>query len=121
MLPTLARGLTQVSIQQSPQHEMAVITSMPNEAIISGFKGVIDFYYNMGLACVRRWPRSPGHRRAPAVESTWAAFADASRLWGQLSPTVQRSYEEMATGTGLTGRDMFQRSYLKGLYAYPTG
>lgn len=114
-------ALTLVSILPQPQHEMAVITSMPQEAIISGFRGVLDYYYYMGLACVRRWPRSPGHLRTPAVMSTWAAFADASRLWGQLSPTVQRSYEEMATGTGLTGRDMFQRSYLKGLYAYPTG
>ena len=100
---------------------MAVIKAMPSEAIISGYKGTLDYYYNMGLACVRRWPRSPGHLRTPAVMSTWEAFATASRLWMQLSPEVQRSYEELATGTGLTGRDMFQRSYLKGLYAYPTG
>lgn len=100
---------------------MAVIKTMPSEAIISGFRGTLDYYYNMGLACVRRWPRSPGHRRAPAVEAGWPAFTAASRLWTQLSPEVQRSYEEMATGTGLSGRDMFQRSYMKGLYAYPTG
>ena len=100
---------------------MAVIREMPSEAIISGFRGSLDYYYNMGLACVRKWPRSPGHLRTQAVMSTWGAFADASRLWSKLSPEVQRTYEEMATGTGLTGRDMFQRGYLKGLYAYPTG
>ncbi|MBA7643919.1 hypothetical protein ES703_51653 [subsurface metagenome] len=100
---------------------MAVITSMPSEAIISGYRGSLDYYYNMGLACVRRWPRSPGHLRTPAVMSTWEAFAYASRLWKLLSPEVQRSYEELATGTGLSGRDMAERAYLKGLYAYPTG
>lgn len=82
---------------------------------------MLDYFYTNGLACVRRWPRSPGHRRSPAVQAGWPAFTAASRLWTQLSPEVQRSYEEMATGTGLSGRDMFQRSYMKGLYAYPTG
>jgi len=98
---------------------MAVIKVMPSEAIISGFKGVIDFYYNMGLACVRRWPRSPGRRRTPAVESTWSVFSYASKEWANLSPEVQAAYNKMSTGSGLTGRDLFQRAYLKGIFQYP--
>lgn len=93
---------------------MAIITSMPQEAIISGFKGVLDYYYYMGLACVRRWPRSPGHLRTPAVMSTWSAFAEASRLWNTLSIPIRDAYETMASDTGLSGRDMFQRCYLSG-------
>jgi len=98
---------------------MARIDVMPSEAIISGFKGKLDFYYNMGIACVRKWPRSPGHKRAPAVEAQWAAFSYAAKEWLNLSPEVQRSYEELATGTALSGRDMQERAYLSGLYRYP--
>lgn len=93
---------------------MAVIKVMPSEATISGFKGSLDFYYYMGLACVRKWPASPGHLRAPAVMATWQFFAEASRLWNTLSPEVRLAYEAMASDTGLSGRDMFQRCYLTG-------
>lgn len=98
---------------------MAKITRMPNEAIISGFKCKVDFYYYMGVPCCRAWPRSPGHRRAPAVEAQWAAFSYATREWNNLSPEIRRAYEELATGSGLSGRDMAMRAYLKGLYRYP--
>lgn len=100
---------------------MARIISMPSEAIISGFKGEIDFYYNMGLPCVRAWPKSPGSRRTPAVRAGWASFTYASQEWSRLSPEIQRAYEELATGSALSGRDMFQRAYLIGLYRYPLG
>ena len=33
---------------------------------------------------------------------------------------VQQPYNRLAEGTGLSGRDMFTRSYLSGLYRYPT-
>ena len=70
---------------------MAIIKVMPGEAIISGFRGVLDYYYYCGLAVVRKWPASPGHKRSPEVEAGWSAFTAASRLWTQLSPEVQRS------------------------------
>lgn len=100
---------------------MAKLEVMPRQAIISGFKGKIDYYVYMGTPCTRKWPRSPGHRRTPAVEAQWPAFTNASRLWTQLSPEVQAAYNALATGSGLSGRDMFSRSYLTGLYRYPTG
>lgn len=99
---------------------MAVIKSMVAEHIISGFKGKLDFYYYMGLACVRRWPKSPGKIRSDLVMSTWSAFSYASQEWSNLSPEIQRTYEELATGSGLTARDMFMRAYLTGLYRNPT-
>ena len=109
---------------------MARLTALPELARISGFKGVIDYYvYHPsdpaitgvhGTPCARRWPRSPGHRRAPAVEAQWPAFSQAVTYWPQLSPEIKHAYIKMASGTGLSGRDLFTRSYLKGLYAYPT-
>lgn len=73
----------------------------------------------MGIPCVRRWPRSPGHRRAPAVEAQWTAFAYASKAWNTLSEEMRYWYNQMASDTALSGRDMFMRAYLKGLYDHP--
>lgn len=107
---------------------MAKLKTLPELAIIDGFKGVIDFYVNYqssdpetrgpGVPCARRWPRSPGKRRAAAVEAQWPAFAYAAAHWADLSAEIQAGYNEMASGTGLSGRDMFTRSYLTGLYRY---
>jgi len=93
---------------------MAKLKTMVGREVISGFKGVIDFYVHDGIACARRWPRSPGRRRAPAVMEQWSAFSESTRLWNELSEEVRRTYEEMATDTGLSARDMFTRSYLSG-------
>lgn len=109
---------------------MVRLKTLPSLAIISGFRGVIDYYvYHpscvaetgvKGTPCARRWPRSPGHHRAPAVEAQWAAFSEAAKLWAQTSPEVQDSYNKMASTTGLTGRDLFTRGYITGLYRYET-
>lgn len=91
---------------------MAVIKAMPSEAIISGFKGTLDFYYNMGLACVRKWPRSPGRRRTPAVEAQWSAFSWAASNWNSLDPEVQAAYIETAGASSLSGRDLFTKAFI---------
>lgn len=98
---------------------MAKLKNMVAQKVIDGFKGTLDFYYYMGIACVRRWPKSPGRLRSPAVRATWGEFTYASREWSNLSPEFRRTYEELSTGSGLSGRDMFTRAYLKGLYRLP--
>lgn len=97
---------------------MAVLKAMPSEAIISGFKGTVDFYEYMGLPVARSWPRSPGHRRVPAVEAQWSDWSNASREWNQLSPAVQAAYKILAESSGLSGRDLQVRGYLAGIYKY---
>ena len=99
---------------------MAKLEVLPSMAIIDGFKGVIDFYVHRGIPCARAWPRSPGKKRSLAVEAQWPSFAYASREWTNLSPAVQAAYNELATNSGLSGRDMQVRAYLTGLYRYPT-
>jgi len=108
---------------------MAKLKSLPSLEIISGFRGVIDYYVyhptcnpelkGEGIKCARRWPRSPGHRRADAVEAQWPAFTYITQKWSTLPSYIQDAYRKMASATGLSGRDMFMRSYLKGLFAYP--
>jgi len=97
---------------------MGKLAAMPSEAIISGFKGVVDFYDWCGIPCFRKWPESPGSERSPAVEAQWPSFSYSAGLWKELSLEIQETYNTMATGTGLTGRDMFTRAYIKGLFTY---
>lgn len=98
---------------------LAVIKVRPNQGIVSGFKGTIDFYAHMGTQCVRKWPRSPGKRRSPAVEAQWSIFATVAALWIGLPQNIKDAYIWLAEGTGMTGRDMFTRGYISGLYRYP--
>ncbi|MBA7568557.1 hypothetical protein ES708_10286 [subsurface metagenome] len=98
---------------------MAKIAEMLGEKVISGFKGTLDFYYHEGQACVRAWPKSPGRERTPAVRAGWASFTYASQEWSRLSQTLRDAYNKMAGDSGLSGKDVFSRSYMKGLYRNP--
>lgn len=110
---------------------MAKIGAMPATAIISGFKGCIDYYVNYqstdrevsgpGIPCVRMWPRSPGKKRSAAVEAQWPYFSYAASFWNSLTPEIQAAYNSMAQSSGLNGRDLAIRAYLSGLFTYPTG
>lgn len=93
---------------------MAIIREMVGQKIISGFKGVVDFYYYMGVPCARAWPKSPGRNRSPAVMSQWPVFTHAAELWRELSLEVRQAYKQMAVGTNLTARDLFFRGYISG-------
>ena len=97
---------------------MVVLTNLPEQSIIDGFKGSVDYYVHCGTVCARKWPRAPSGARAPAVEEQYSAFAYATRLWNLLSPEVQTSFIIMAKGTRLSGRDMAQKAYLSGAYQY---
>jgi len=91
---------------------VARLDVLPSEAIIDGLKGILDYYVHKGIPCVRSWPRSPGHRRAPAVEAQWAAFSWAAANWNSLTPEVQAAYTQTAQGSSLTGRDLFMKSFI---------
>ena len=97
---------------------MGKLAEMPSQAVISGFKGVVDFYDYCGIPCFRKWPVYTSKKRSPAVEAQYSAFGYSAALWKSLSREIQETYNTMATGTGLTGRDMFTRAYIKGLFTY---
>lgn len=97
---------------------MAIIKEMVGQKVIDGFRGVIDFYYYMGIPCARAWPKSPGKRRSPPVMAQWQIFKQAAQLWRELSPVVRQAYEDMAKATNLTGKDMFFRGYISGTLRY---
>lgn len=101
---------------------MAKLKVLPQLAIIDGFKRKVDFYVNYqtkdpelrgkGVPCARRWPRSPGKRRAAAVEAQWLAFAFATQSWDFLSPEIQQAYRDTAADTHMSGRDLYVKSFL---------
>lgn len=98
---------------------MAKITKMPSLKIIRGFRGVLDYYYNMGIPCVRKWPDSPGKNRNPNVRAWWVPFSQAQKDWSLATPIVKDAYARMVAGTPLTARDLFTKGYISGLYRLP--
>lgn len=98
---------------------MAKVPRLPALAIIDGFKGTLDFYLWKGIICVRSWPRSPGKKRSPLVEAQWPAFTIASRLWNELPLEERDNFNRLASNSGLSGRDLAQRAYLKGILPKP--
>lgn len=94
---------------------MAHIPALPALDIIDGLRGTIDYYCYMDRICVRKWPRSPGRRRSTAVESQWPAFRYAAQQSSSLSATVVQAFRSMAAGSRLTWKDLYTRSYIKGL------
>jgi len=97
---------------------MAKLKEMVGLKVISGFKGVIDFYYYMGIPCARAWPKKPSAARSPAVQAQWPVFRSAAALFDQISPEVRQAYEQMAVGTNLTVKDIFFRGYISGTLKY---
>lgn len=95
---------------------MAKLTALPSLAIIDGFKGTVDFYIHRGIPCARSWPRAPSMPRSPAVQEQWADFIIASRAWSLLDQETQDAYNAQAAGTHFSGRDLFSKSYLAGIY-----
>lgn len=93
---------------------MAVLRQMPQQAIISGFKGTIDFYLWKGIPCARKWPHWPKRVPYPQEKANQDRFAYAVHIWPLLSEYLREMYRQMTVGTDWTPRDIFMRCYLSG-------
>jgi hypothetical protein len=109
---TDAKGLSAAFIASWPSNTLAILKALPEAAIISGFKGTLDFYVWRGLPVCRQWPRRRSVPFTPQEKAQWPVFATASRLWNTLDPSVQDAYNKMASGSTLSGRDMMVKMYI---------
>jgi len=94
---------------------VAVLKQLPHQDIISGFKGVIDFYLWKGKPCARKWPRHGKRTPYPEEAANQERFAYANRLWPTLPEAIRNVYIQMAVGTRWRGQDLWVRAYMKGL------
>lgn len=95
---------------------MAKIKTMVGQEVISGFKGVIDFYVYMGIPCARKWPKKTGKIRSPAVMEQWFSWRYITQVWNQIDPAIQDAYRDTAQNTNLTGRDLFSKNFISASY-----
>lgn len=94
---------------------MAILEAMPQESIISGFKGKIDFYYWLGIPVCRTWPRPPSAPRSPNVTARYAPFGYINSMAKDLPEYLRDQYRQAAQGTGLTWKDYMVRAYMGGI------
>lgn len=93
---------------------MARLTELPSIDIIRGFKGVLDFYLWRGLPCVRSWPRTPKSRQTEATKAAALLFGQVLKNYRLLADMVLVAYQDIATGTPRTARDV----YVSGAYGH---
>lgn len=93
---------------------MAKIALLPDQAIISGYKGTLDFYVYLGIPCVRSWPQPPKDPRSAPVQEQWPIFAQASRAWLNTDDESRAAMEKMTSGSTMTGRDLATKLYING-------
>jgi hypothetical protein len=84
---------------------MVRLQGVPPRGIVLGFKGSIDYYSWKGIPVARRWPRSPGKRRAPAVEAQWDDFRTVTQGFKAIDSTVIPALASMSNGTQITTKD----------------
>lgn len=98
---------------------MAKLATLPGVDIINGFKGVLDYYVFLGIPCVRKWPSYKPRTPTPYEALQQAVFADAVAEWNNITEFVRQGYISMASGSTLSGRDMFIKMYINGQSILP--
>lgn len=98
---------------------MAKLTALPQQAIIDGFKGVIDYYVHKGQVCVRRWPRYTPRPPHPNEGANQQRFAYINQLAPTLPEYVKDQYRLMAVGSPWSWKDLLVQSYMKGMRVSP--
>lgn len=92
---------------------------MPQQAIIDGFRGKLDFYEWRGIPCCRRWPQFKATVWPQAVIESQNVFKVAARGWLEVSSEVRAAYASMSTNSGYSPRDLFVAMYITNMYRNP--
>lgn len=98
---------------------MSKLLNLPEQSIIDGFKGTLDFYIlrlnpsdEAGMVCCRTWPRYNPEAYSGESKIMQPYFAYINQMAPFISQEIKDSYTAMAAGTGLSWKDMMVRCYL---------
>ena len=94
---------------------MAKISQMPEAAIISAYKGVVDFYEYKGQPCARMWPVWRTREPHPAEKANQDNFAYINTHLALLPDYVIDQYKRQVAGTPYTWKDLVVRAFMKGI------
>lgn len=94
---------------------MARLSALPSQAVISAYKGKVDFYMYMGIPCARMWP-TWGPRTPYVLEkANQDVFVYITTHLSSMPDYEIDQYKRMAQGTPWTWRDLAIHCYFKGL------
>jgi len=100
---------------------MAKLLKLPEQAIIDGLSGVLDFYVihlnptlDKGIPVCRSWPRYKPETRTAASADASRYFAYANKMAAFMPESIKAAYANTLAGSRLTWKDMMVRMYLKG-------
>ena len=91
---------------------MAKLLALPEQDIIDGVKGTLDFYVHRGIPCCRSWPQYPPRNPTYLEALAQANFATIMQNFALLPAYLRDAYNRMGAGTPVIGRDVAVRLYL---------
>ncbi len=94
---------------------MVVLKKLPEQAIVDGFKGTVDFYVCRGIPVARKWPHYPRRTPYPAELANQLAFSYITKALSSLPEHVIAQWKAQTAGTPFTWRDLAIRAYMRGI------
>lgn len=90
---------------------MAVLERLPEQSIIDGLRGALDFYVYRGIPCVRSWPRNKHAGFTPGALINQPRLARSARLKPFLSASLAVASERYRLGSPFTNGDVHTAAY----------
>ena len=97
---------------------MARLVALPEQQIIDGFKGTVDFYLWKDIPCARKWPVWRPRTPTAAEKANQDTFKAIIQAWDSVDATTRQAFTDLAKGTGLTNRDVYIRAAMVGIYQH---
>ena len=86
----------------------------PDPMLIGKLGKDLDFYYYLGIPCVRIMPQRMRQPGTPAQVETWNAFRQSLSGYADLEQEDRQAFKRLAAGSHMSGRDFYQKWIMEG-------
>ena len=89
---------------------MTRLEQLPEDSIIKGLKGTVDFYYWKGIPVARQWPRKANYTPSPQEQTSRQNFGDNLTALSSLPEEMITGVPAALQNNGWTWRDAWVSS-----------
>lgn len=89
---------------------MTRLLALPEDSIIKGLKGSVDFYYWKGIPVARAWPRKSTYTPSTQEQASRSQFGENLTALSSIPAEMVYGVPEALTNNGWTWRDAWVTS-----------
>lgn len=93
---------------------MTRLEALPEDSIIKGLKGAVDFYYWKGIPVARKWPRKANYTPSPQEQASRSQFGENLSALSNLPAELVEGVMKELQNNGWTWRD----AWVSGIYGH---